>query len=349
MSNENVTVIDIVAQVTDNTSAGAASATQTRVETQLGTVLRNMGVGNEGFNAITQHARDLQKQTMFSNRAMIAGAGELSTYLTDPNLSMEIYLTDLETGDRLRFPMLPAKINANTGAIFQSYTILAVGAIEIPAGEELTGFSWTGMLPGKARENDPYVKEWRSPQEINVLWSIYRQQKKKLRLLITETPVNHDVYIQRYTMEYSGGYGDYMYVFENTSHKHKDLILGDESIKVFFNTKGAMDDVEPDVEAFLKYVDGISSDNEFVREIDKEVKHVKNDEEWRKAYMMSVIYDAEIREEAKQEERQHGINAMIDLLSEMGQTPEFIRRKISEKYSLSQQEAETYFNEWIWK
>ena len=124
---------------------------------------------------------------------------------------MEIYLTDLETGDRMRFPMTPEKMNVQTGAIFQSYTILAIGDIDLPAGEELTGFSWSGTLPGEARENDPYIREWRNPQEIQQQWSVFRAKKKKLRLLATETPINHDVYIQRYTMEYSGGYGDYTY------------------------------------------------------------------------------------------------------------------------------------------
>ena len=68
---------------------------------------------------------------------------------------MEIYLTDLETGDRMRFPMLPKSINVETGVIFQSYTILAVGDIKLPTGEELTGFSWEGILPGEARKNAP--------------------------------------------------------------------------------------------------------------------------------------------------------------------------------------------------
>jgi hypothetical protein len=124
---------------------------------------------------------------------------------------MDIYLTDLETGDIIRFPMLPERISVQSGAIFQSYTILAVGDIKVPAGEELTGFAWEGTLPGEARRNEPYVTEWRSPHEIQSLWSVYRQKKKKLRLMVTETPINHDVYIQRYSVDYSGGYGDYDY------------------------------------------------------------------------------------------------------------------------------------------
>ena len=132
---------------------------------------------------------------------------------------MDIYLTDLETGDRLRFPMLPESINVQTGAIFQNYTVLAVGDIRLPTGDELTGFTWDGKLPGKLRENEPYVREWRNPHEIQSLWSVYRNRKKKLRLLVTETPINHDVYIQRYNVTYSGGHGDYDYNISFTQAK----------------------------------------------------------------------------------------------------------------------------------
>jgi nucleoid-associated protein YgaU len=124
---------------------------------------------------------------------------------------MEIYLTDLETGDRFRFPMAPEKINVKTGQLFQAYTILAIGDVKIPSGEELTGFSWSGTLPGKVREKAPYVSEWRSPHDIQSQWSVYRAQKKKLKLMATETPINHNVYIQSYSVEYGGGYGDYTY------------------------------------------------------------------------------------------------------------------------------------------
>ncbi|MDR1703943.1 MAG: LysM peptidoglycan-binding domain-containing protein [Clostridiales bacterium] len=124
---------------------------------------------------------------------------------------MEIYLTDLETGDRMRFPMTPQSVNVKTGAIFQNYTVMAIGDIKLATGQELTGFQWEGMLPGEARKNEPYILEWRSPLEIQSQWSAFRAEKKKLRLMITETPVNHDVYLERYTVDYMHGFGDYYY------------------------------------------------------------------------------------------------------------------------------------------
>jgi len=124
---------------------------------------------------------------------------------------MNIYLTDLETGNRLRFPMLPQKINVQAGAIFQSYTILGAGDVKLPFGEQLTGFSWDGILPGKARRKTPFVTQWKDPKSIQKLWNGYKTKKKKLRLLITGTPVNMDVYLEDYSIDYQHGYGDYAY------------------------------------------------------------------------------------------------------------------------------------------
>jgi len=124
---------------------------------------------------------------------------------------MDIYLTDLETGDRFRFPMLPQNINVKTGAIFQNYTVLWAGDIKLPTGSELTGFQWEGILPGEVRKDEPYIREWTNPHGAQSLWSEWREKRKKLRLLVTETPINHDVYLERYTVDYKWGYGDYSY------------------------------------------------------------------------------------------------------------------------------------------
>jgi len=136
---------------------------------------------------------------------------------------MDIFLTDLETGDRIRFPMLPEEIDVQTANIFQSYTIMAVGDIRLPYGEELTSFRWKGIFPGEARQYDPYIREWQSPHELIRLLETYRQREKKLRLLVTETPINRDVYIQRMTGKHIGGYGDFHYTI-NLIHA-KELII----------------------------------------------------------------------------------------------------------------------------
>jgi len=111
----------------------------------------------------------------------------------------------------LTFPMLPESIRVMTGAIFADYVILKTGTIRIPSGRDLTGFSWSGILPGELRQDHPYVTDWVDPKQLQILWSIYQRDGTKLRLMITETPINHDVYIDAYDMTYRYAMGDYAY------------------------------------------------------------------------------------------------------------------------------------------
>lgn len=132
---------------------------------------------------------------------------------------MDIYITELETETRFRFPMLPENIRLNVGTNFYSYQIIGAGDVKLPSGEQLTGISWSGKLPGKNRQSAPYIKEWTDPKAIQGLWNTWQKQKKKLRLLVTETPINYDVYLSNFSVEYEGGYGDYIYSISFTQAK----------------------------------------------------------------------------------------------------------------------------------
>lgn len=124
---------------------------------------------------------------------------------------MDIYITDLEDDTRFRFPMLPESIRLSAGSNFYSFQILGAGDVKIPSGEQLTGISWSGKLPGANRKNDPYIKEWTDPKAIQSLWNTWQNQKKKLRLLATDTPINYDVFLNNFSIDYEGGYGDFEY------------------------------------------------------------------------------------------------------------------------------------------
>lgn len=126
---------------------------------------------------------------------------------------MDIYLTEIETGARLALPMLPEKTEQKGDAAFQSYDIINIGEVRIPRGTNLLTFSWSGTLPGKSRRNASYVKSqyWQNPEEIINIWERWRKTGTKIRLMVTETPINHDVYLDGYTAEPTGGNGDYDY------------------------------------------------------------------------------------------------------------------------------------------
>lgn len=127
---------------------------------------------------------------------------------------MDIYLTNLKTKERLRFPMLPTEINVDMANQFESYTILNIGEVKIPNRAALDGFSWNGILPGKRRKKDPYIRKWQKPDKV-YKWISKLKPKGgkpiKARLLITGTPVNCDVYLSSFTATPTGGYGDINY------------------------------------------------------------------------------------------------------------------------------------------
>jgi len=126
---------------------------------------------------------------------------------------MDIYFTEIETGWRLTLSMLPEKAKRKGDMQFQSYDIINVGEVKFPKGTSLLSFSWSGTLPGKSRKNASYVKTqyWHSPDEIIGIWEKWRKNGTRLRLMVTETSINHDVYLDSYTAEATGGNGDYEY------------------------------------------------------------------------------------------------------------------------------------------
>lgn len=81
------------------------------------------------------------------------------------------------------------------------------------------------------------------------------------------------------------GKGWHIYEFDTTCKRDRELNFPDGLRRIFLNTKGTGDDVNEDVKAFLNYVNGIVSDDAFVREIEEEIHELKLMEEERKNYM----------------------------------------------------------------
>jgi len=126
---------------------------------------------------------------------------------------MDFYLTAPD-GSRIHFPINPERITCQTGNRIQTFDVIELGEISLPRGRVPTRFSFEGFFPGEARRNDPMVKSWRSPKELAGILSLWRNEGTKLRLLVTETPINHDVYFDgdgSFEHEWRGGHGDCWY------------------------------------------------------------------------------------------------------------------------------------------
>lgn len=71
-------------------------------------------------------------------------------------------------------------------------------------------------------------------------------------------------------------------------------------------TVGKINDVKPDVKAFLDYVNGIVSDDDFVQELDAAIKEVKQQELEGEKYMTYALKMKEERKEGIEEGKKIG-------------------------------------------
>ena len=89
--------------------------------------------------------------------------------------------------------------------------------------------------------------------------------------------------------------GNHFYSFRERCDQDPDLLMGDETVKIFLNAKGKKNDVSNDLLDFLNYINGKKSENPLVTALDEEVQKVKRNKEWRNDYMR---YEEHIAAEA---------------------------------------------------
>lgn len=128
----------------------------------------------------------------------------------------DFYLTNIETDEKVTLCMIPEEVRVRTESNFRSFNIVERGEVKFPKGENLMQISWQGILPGARILYYPFVthKEWEQPKEIIKVFQRWRDENAKLKLLITQTPINMDVYIRSFDYTMSGGQGHYKYSIE---------------------------------------------------------------------------------------------------------------------------------------
>ena len=136
----------------------------------------------------------------------------------------------------------------------------------------------------------------------------------------------------------------HIYTFHNRCDEDNTITMPDGTTKIFLSTKGTANDVEPDVKAFLDYVEGIISDDEFVQEIDQEIKEVKTIEKERRLYMTFVMKMQEERKEGLKEGLKEGTLKAITMLKNLKLDKETAIKQIASTYSLTNKEATTLVN-----
>lgn len=126
---------------------------------------------------------------------------------------MDVYIAEKESGFRVALSMLPEKVKQKGSAKFRSYDIINRGEVKMPGGTKLLTFSWSGTLPGASRKGAGFIKahHWKEPKELVRIWEGWRKNGTVLILMVTETPINCEVFLSDLTATPQGGNGDVQY------------------------------------------------------------------------------------------------------------------------------------------
>jgi predicted transposase/invertase (TIGR01784 family) len=102
-------------------------------------------------------------------------------------------------------------------------------------------------------------------------------------------------------------YNRHFYSFHERCDQELDFILESGVTKIFLSTKGTIDDVTPNIKAFLDYVDKGIISGDFVKELDDAVQLVKSNRKAMKEFMTYEMALIEERLEGELRGRAQGI------------------------------------------
>ena len=113
------------------------------------------------------------------------------------------------------------------------------------------------------------------------------------------------------------GEGLYKYTFENLCEEDTSIELGDESLKVFLNTKGQKGEVSRELKAFLNFVEESTVQNAanindlYVAQLSAKIEDIKKDEELGGVFMTLEEKMNELAKEKMAEGKEIGIKEGI--------------------------------------
>ena len=131
------------------------------------------------------------------------------------------------------------------------------------------------------------------------------------------------------------GLGYPVYEFDNTCKRNRDILLENEVNTIFLNSKGVDNAEDPDIAAFLSYVDGKAARENFTKEIDREIQNIKLQEGRRKEYMLLSQEIEMMKDDLLEKGHAEGLNDAVLRLLSKGHTPE----SVAEDLDLSLQDV----------
>ena len=135
------------------------------------------------------------------------------------------------------------------------------------------------------------------------------------------------------------GKGNYQYTFRALCQEDTAFALEDGSTRIFFNTKGNLEEAPEELRKLLQYIETTQPESTFTQQLDREVKRAKQNEKWRREYMKELLHDFDMKEEGRREGKEEGreegrqkVNLLNQLLAEQNRMEDIIRSAQDAEY-----------------
>ena len=127
-------------------------------------------------------------------------------------MNVDIYIKERNGGREIRVPILPEEIEYASGGITKvSYDIMNRGEVALPSGTGIATISWNGVFPGKLQNQSMQRGKWYAPSVYHSILLDWRKKQTPLNILVTNFPINMDVYLEDYSGTPVGAFGDMEY------------------------------------------------------------------------------------------------------------------------------------------
>lgn len=128
-------------------------------------------------------------------------------------MNVDIYIKERNGSREIRIPILPEKIEYESGGVtVASYDIMNKGEVVVPTGSGLAGLSWNSEFPGRNRADTSMLRgKWQDPSVYHNILNDWKVKGTPLNVLVTNYPINMDVYLEDYKGVPTGAFGDMEY------------------------------------------------------------------------------------------------------------------------------------------
>ncbi len=98
-----------------------------------------------------------------------------------------------------------------------------------------------------------------------------------------------------------------MYTFRTVCTQNAHLQLPDGTTKVILNRKASGKEKNPELKAFLEYMNGKKSEDTFVKELEQRIAEIKHNDQRRHDYMIMTAFEADAKRMGRLEGRSEGL------------------------------------------